>query len=385
MSKRGENITKRKDGRWEARVIKGYDCDGKAKHFYIYGKTYSEAKRKKNEFIAGQHKNQTKGNILLSSVISDFLVEQKNRLKKSTLARYREILTIHIMPILGNMVVQDITTKTIQQFANEKIEKGKVNTTGGLSTKRVRDILSVMKLVLNYSQEQGYTNQSIRIALPRENKPSIEIFSNEEEAKLLILSVSNDDPVSIGIIIALCTGIRIGELCALQWSDVDVESRLITVNKTLLRISDLQSEKKTRVIIDTPKSKSSERQIPIPTFLCEQLKKLSPLIRSQSDYVLTLNKHFIEPSNYYVKYQNWLKKHGIERHSFHALRHTFATRAVECGMDIKSLSEILGHSDVKITLSRYVHPSMELKSVNMEKMNMYIRSQLSSHTGSSVL
>ena len=111
----------------------------------------------------------------------------------------------------------------------------------------------------------------------------------------------------------------------------------------------------------------------------ERLQLLSQQVQSPTNYVLTSSEKYIEPSNYYVRYQRWIDQCGIDSHSFHALRHTFATRAIECGMDVKTLSEILGHSDVKITLARYVHPSMELKSTNMEKINMYICSQLNSH------
>ena len=379
MSKRGENITKRKDGRWEARVIKGYDCNGKAQYHYIYGKSYSEAKNKKIEYLSGRQKNSKKDNVLFSSVLSEFLLVHKNRVKPSTLSRYQDIIKLHIDPMLGGIQVKDITTPIIQQFVNNKIENGRVDGSGGLSPKRVRDILSLVKLVLNYSQEQGYSNQNIKICLPRDKTPHIEIFSKEEEAKLLVCSINSVDPIKIGMIISLCTGIRIGELCALRWSDIDVETKLITINKTLQRISDPQAEKKTKVIIDIPKSKTSERQVPIPSFLHERLQLLSQQVQSPTNYVLTSSEKYIEPSNYYVRYQRWLDQCGIDSHSFHALRHTFATRAIECGMDVKTLSEILGHSDVKITLARYVHPSIELKSTNMEKINMYICSQLNSH------
>ena len=187
------------------------------------------------------------------------------------------------------------------------------------------------------------------------------------------------EPSKCGVIISLCTGIRIGELCALQWSDIDTEANIITINKTLQRIPDYKSANKTKIIIDSPKSKASERQIPIPSLLLEQLESIKTQIKSPNYYVLTSSEKYIEPSNYYVKYKHLLNECGIENHSFHALRHTFATRAIECGMDVKSLSEILGHSDVKVTLARYVHPSMDLKTMNMEKINIYINSQLSSH------
>ena len=380
MSKRGENITKRKDGRWEARVIKGYNCSGKALYQYIYGRTYSEAKNKKNDYLAGQSKKSYKKDLILfSSVLSEFLICQQNKVKTSTLARYQEIINLHIMPTFGNMQIMEITAQMIELFANKKIENGRVDGNGGLSPKRVRDILSVLKLVFAYAQDQGYISQNIKFSMPRINKPHIEIFSKEDEVRLLSYSINNLEPSKCGVIISLCTGIRIGELCALQWSDIDTEANIITINKTLQRIPDYKSANKTKIIIDSPKSKASERQIPIPSLLLEQLESIKTQIKSPNYYVLTSSEKYIEPSNYYVKYKHLLNECGIENHSFHALRHTFATRAIECGMDVKSLSEILGHSDVKVTLARYVHPSMDLKTMNMEKINIYINSQLSSH------
>lgn len=377
MSKHGENITKRKDGRWEARVIKGYTCNGKAQYHYIYGRSYSDAKQKKNDYIAGQQvKSQKKNNVLFSAVLSEFMIYQKNKVKKSTFARYRDIIELHIMPFFGDMQLQELTSQAIEQFSNLKIESGRLDGKGGLSPKRVRDILSVIKIVLDYSQKQGYMKHTIKFSLPRNNSSHSEILSKEEETKLLSYSIDYLDSSTIGVMISLCTGIRIGELCALRWSDVDTRTNLIKINKTLQRIPDSQSNKKTRIIIDTPKSKSSERQIPIPSILLEQLQLIKPTINSETDYILTSSNKYIEPSNYYRKYRHLLNRCGIEKHSFHVLRHTFATRAIECGMDIKTLSEILGHSDVKITLSRYVHPSVELKCSNMEKMNLYYRSQL---------
>ena len=380
MSKRGENITKRKDGRWEARVIRGYDCNGKALYHYIYGRTYSEAKSKKNEYLVGQLKKTNKNDLVLfSSILSDFLIYQQNKVKTSTLARYRDIINLHIMPAFGNMQIRELNSQMIELFANTKIENGRLDGNGGLSPKRVRDILSVIKLVFAYAQDQGYISQIVKFSMPRIDKPHVEIFSKDDEMRLISYFMNNLEPSKCGVIISLCTGIRIGELCALQWSDVDTESNIITINKTLQRIPDLKANNKTKVIIESPKSKASERQIPIPALLHEQLESIKPQTNSPNYYVLSSSEKYIEPSNYYVKYQRWLNECGIENHSFHALRHTFATRAIECGMDVKSLSEILGHSDVKVTLARYVHPSMEQKSTNMEKMNVYIRSQLVRH------
>lgn len=379
MPRRGENITKRKDGRWEARIIKGYTCEGKALYTYIYGKSYAEAKQKKLNYIVDREAIvQCNKNILFSAVLADFLLYQQNRVKDSTYARYKNIVDLHIVPFLGDYKINELTSHQIEIFSKEKLVNGRIDGKGSLSPKRVRDILSILKLAISYAQDQGYIEKSIKFSLPKVKSQQIEILSKEEEIKLMGFIINNLDTSKIGVIISLCTGMRIGELCALKWSDIDLESNIININKTLQRLPDYNSTKKTKIVISEPKSKSSERQIPIPEILLDILFKTKQTKNLIDDYVLTSNMHYIEPSNYYVKYQHWLQECGIPSRSFHALRHTFATRAVESGMDIKSLSEILGHSDVKITLSRYVHPSLEMKHNNMNKYNVYICSQLNS-------
>lgn len=331
---------------------------------------------KNGKVPAEQIQEQQPGEILFSSVLSELLICRQSNVKASTLARYREIIRLHLRPAFGNVRVREINTQMIEKFANEKMEQGRPDSAKALSPKRVRDILSVIKLALAYAKEQGYISHAIHFSMPRTETPHIDIFSKEDEARLLSYLVEHCDPARCGVLLSLCTGLRIGEMCALQWSDIDIKCNTIHIRKTLQRIPDPKAEHKTKIIIESPKTRAGERAIPIPAFLREPLRAIRPRGNASDSYVLTAGPKFIEPSNYYAKYKRWLHECGIKAHSFHALRHTFATRAVECGMDIKTLSEILGHSDVKITLARYVHPSMELKSLNMKKMNAYLCGQL---------
>lgn len=379
MAKKGENITKRKDGRWEARVIKGYNNDGKALYKYIYAKTYTEVRKKRNEYSVDCNitENYKNGKVIMSAILDDFLTFQKNRVKESTFTRYCDIVSLHIKPELGDIQVGRLTTKLIDAFINKKIESGRIDKKGGLSAKRVHDIISVLKLSLIFAQDKcGYNVPNIKYTLPKISTTKNKVLSKDDEAKLLIYITDNIDSMKSGVLISLCTGIRIGELCALKWSDIDFNSNLIFINKTLQRIPDMTNTAKTKINISSPKSAAGVRYVPIPNILKNYLMQIHENVKSDDSYVLTSTKKYIEPSNYYLKYQEWLKCCGIQKFSFHTLRHTFATRAIECGMDTKTLSEILGHSDVKITLSKYVHPSIEMKYCNMEKINKYICSRL---------
>ena len=377
MSKRGENITKRKDGRWEARVLKGYYQDGRALYKSLYAPSYSEAKRKKTEYMAlfnlkGINKNNDNG--IFDTVLSLFLQYKKYQVKESTFACYTNIIDRHIRPALGVIKIRNLDSIVIERFIDEKLKNGKINNSGGLSRKTVKDILTVLSLVLKYANKIGLMNISqIHYSLPKIEKEEIEIFTAEEETIITNFAVSSNNFQKFGVCLALYTGLRIGEICALQWENIDLENSLIFVKSTLMRITntDRKSKQKTKIIIDTPKTVAGKRVIPIPSFLLPKLYELYGEHKKKRDFFLTGTTKYIEPSNYYVKYQKWLRKMNLKEHSFHALRHTFATRCVESGFDIKTLSEVLGHADVNITLNRYVHSSLDLKRTNMEKLSMF--------------
>ncbi|MGN1087293.1 MAG: site-specific integrase, partial [Porcipelethomonas sp.] len=176
----------------------------------------------------------------------------------------------------------------------------------------------------------------------------------------------NPNRTTLGIALSMSTGIRIGELCALQWNEIDLKKSILTVRKTMQRIQTYESHEKTKIIIAEPKSLCSRREIPLPQFLCDTLRNFR---RNNNCFLLSgESERFVEPRALSYTFKKYVKECGLKNVNFHALRHTFATRCVESGFDIKTLSEILGHSSVKITLDRYVHSSMELKRKNMEKL-----------------
>ena len=232
----------------------------------------------------------------------------------------------------------------------------------------MRDIVTKLKEIINFYEEEHNTKLNIKkMSLPKLNKKEIQILSNKEKQKLEKYCIQQNDLKSLGILICLNTGLRVGEVCALRWENVDFETRRIHVEKTIERIYSKEGNK-TIVIIDTPKSMTSIRTIPINSKLYNILKQMRGKCK-KTDFVLTgLSDHYVEPRNYQYNFKKILKKSQIKRYKFHTLRHTFATNCIEAGMDIKSLSEILGHADVSITLNIYVHSSDKTKRKYLEKI-----------------
>ena len=185
------------------------------------------------------------------------------------------------------------------------------------------------------------------------------------------------DSYALGVLLTLYTGLRIGELCALRFCDIDLEEGLLEVNGTMLRIRETRPNgpARTRLLIDVPKTRSSKRKIPLSQFFVTEISALRRRAGRATDYLLTASEQFIEPRNYYERYQRMLREAGLPSHSFHALRHTFATRCIENGLDPKSVSELLGHANVRITLERYVHPSLEGKRKFLERFSPANRGQ----------
>lgn len=376
MGRRGENIRKRKDGRWEARIITGYAPDGKAKYRSLYGRTYLEAKEKRNDYLSnspGCQKNsaavrQPARKITVGQVMQEWLYSRKESVKESTYAHYTNLLEKHILPQLGEICLLSLTAEHINRFLREKLYCGRLDGKGGLSPKTVADIRSILVLGLEYAGQQHYpcTVES-KIFAPKSRRSSMKVLSRKEQAKLEQYLCQHPDPVGLGILTALYGGVRIGELCALKWGDIYFDNGTVQISKTVIRIRNVEDdpEKKTRLLVSAPKTESSVRLVPLPSFIMEYLLKY----RQSSDrFLLTGTKNGMEPRICLCKYKQILEKAGLESFTFHTLRHTFATRCIESGFDAKSLSEILGHANVNTTLRNYVHPSIELKKRQMERL-----------------
>lgn len=367
MGRKGENIYKRKDGRWEARYIKGYSVSGKICYGYCYGKTYREAKRKVNYarsmFLYRKPVQDKEGKKYFSAYCDEWLILKRSRVKESTYVKYEATLEKHIKPAFERYEPEMISEMNVEQFAYELLHLK------NLSAKTVKDILSVLHAVLDYARRQDSQLASIVISYPKESYKERRVLSCEEQECFVKYLNTEMDPCKFGVFLALMTGLRLGEICALRWSDISLAEGTLYVRHTMqrLRDTDTMRTKKTKVVISLPKSEQSMRVIPLNAGILELCRKWKP--KEEEAFVLTGRKDvYLEPRVVQYRMKHYTEMCGLEGVHFHTLRHSFATRCVEAGFEIKSLSEILGHSSTNITLGCYVHSSLELKRKNMEKL-----------------
>ena len=369
MAKRGKNIYLRKDGRWEGRYSKG-KTNGKTQYGYIFGKTFEEVETRISEIASPALELSITSKTSFESISEEWLEAQKPQLKASSVAKYTNILASYLIPRFGKKPVVTITRGEVMMFSRELLVTGGVKS-NGLSPKTVNSILSVMKSIFVYAdREKGHHVADIKdISVKQPQKP-MRILSRAEQQRLSSYLCNNPTPCHLGILLCLYTGLRIGEICAMKWKDICINEQYLYVHQTMQRIQTGSSTKgKTEIVILPPKSECSIRRIPIPSDILHLL--LSASAQKQGDaFLLTGMVHsFIEPRCLENRFKAVTTKCNISNVNFHALRHTFATRCVELGFDVKSLSEILGHASVNITMNRYVHPSMELKQKNMNLLS----------------
>lgn len=362
MARHGENIRKRKDGRWEGRYIESYSNNGKSCYRSIYGTTYAEVREKLKSY-KNLELQSVKFRIDITTLCQEWLDSKEDSIKQSTYTKYRSCIEKHIVPYFKNMKVVYLTSQHIKDFMIDK---------SCLSPKTQHDLLSQIIQILKYGQSQSYIGffDFNSLKYPKIIKSDLPTLKSTEVTKLVRYLQSIHEIQKIGVLLSLFMGIRLGELCALKWNDINLYKETIYINKTMQRLTDFKeySHTKTKIVIDAPKSQKSIREIPIPSFLLELLKEFKTY---ENTYVLTGTTEYIEPRTYQNIFKRYLKECRIDDINFHALRHTFATKSIEQGCDIKSLSEILGHSSVKFTLERYVHPSVEHKKMNLEKLEIF--------------
>jgi len=375
MPKTGKNIYKRKDGRWEGRYIKKRNAGGKIVYGSVYGKTCAEAKQRLTLFAAGEPipaplPPPVTNNIAFADVAEQWLAVISLKVKASTYAGYVTALGIHILPWFGNHKIHGLTAVDIGLFAKNKLENGRADGTGGLSPKTVHDILSIIKSIGDFACKENIITDGFAITYPKQQQPNMRVLSLGEQSSLETVLKSDMDIHKLGILLCLYTGLRIGELCALRWCDISPDFGTLSVRHTLQRVKNIgNGGGKTKILIDTPKSPRSVRDIPIPKFLSPYLQSF---IRENHTYFLsTEDIAIMEPRSMQNHFARSVKTANIAAANYHSLRHTFATRSIEAGMDIKSLSEILGHANVNITLNRYVHSSFDQKRQGMNKLEQY--------------
>lgn len=370
MPRKGENIYKRKDGRWEGRFIKQRTSDV-AKYGYIYGKSYLEVK-KKLEFEKVQCYQEANVQkvveqvVLFKEICELWLADIRPSIKESSYIRYRNIISTYIIMPLGDIATSSIDYALLSSYVSELLSTGGKKETG-LSRKTVADILAVIKAILKYASRCKYVVDlsAMNVAVKQKNTP-VKTLETTDYKRLIEYLQNEPNLLNQGILICAFTGIRIGELCALTWGDFSFEKKILHIHKTMQRLQTLDGSNKTTIQITAPKSQCSVRDIPIPDILMPYLNKSE----NKNAYILSGNSvHYVEPRTMQNYFKRILKLCNIENANFHILRHTFATQCIELGFDIKSLSKILGHANVNITLNRYVHPSMYLKQQNMNKLS----------------
>ena len=281
--------------------------------------------------------------------------------KSSTIAVYTLHLENHLLPKFGNK--KTLQEQEVQDFVLECLRKG-------LSLKTVKDMLIVLKMVIKFGAKHGWLHyQDWSIKYPTEQKSKeLEVLSISHQKKLMQYVTDNFTFRNLGIYICLSTGMRIGEVCALKWSDIDIGTETIHVNRTIERIYIIEGdERRTELVIGSPKTKNSIREIPISK---ELMKLIRPLKKLMNDdyFVITNEAKPTEPRTYRNYYKQLLKQLGIPDLKFHGLRHSFATRCIESQCDYKTVSVILGHANISTTLNLYVHPNMDQKKKCINKM-----------------
>lgn len=299
--------------------------------------------------------------ILYKDWIYEWLLEKKEYIKESTYANYSNNIFNHIIPKLGNYYLNDLNHKVIQDFLLDLYKNGRKDNNGGLAEKTIKDITIIVKGSIKKGiNENKIKHIELTFNYPKDNKENkLYVLTKREQNKITNYVLENISSRNVGLLISLYSGIRIGELCALKWEDIDFKKNCLNINKTIQRVYIKGKDKNTsKVIITTPKTKNANREIPINKDFLEILKKVKS---NKEHYVLSGSEKYIEPRTYRKYFNKVLNGLKIKHLNFHSLRHTFATNCISLGVDYKTVSELLGHANVNITLNLYVHPRYSQK------------------------
>ena len=372
------NIRQRPDGRWEVRITLGIDfATGQSKRISKYAATREEAVKLLHQL---SYIRDTRPRDFQNMTLGEWLdlcleVYMKNSLKQSTYVSYEGYIRNHLKPSLGNVQLRDLTPRLLQQFYNYKAE-------AGLAPKTIVNINLFLHKALVFAVGEGYiaVNPTEMINLPHGSKPQIEILNRDEQTRLIQCSYHHRYGVFVRLV--LFTGLRLGELLGLRWEDIDMQYGVLHVRRTLNRLNKVQraaNEASTEIVIQSPKSENSVRSIPLIPAVLQDLQSWRALQKQEqaemgdryveSGFVVT-NPYggYVEPRTFKDYYEQMLVQSGLRHFTFHALRHTFASRAMEQKMDAKTLSVILGHYSVSFTLDTYAHVLEDYKREGMALM-----------------
>lgn len=285
--------------------------------------------------------------------------------KHRTIERYSEIINIHLIPSVGELELQELTPIILQKYISELLKCGNKRTRDGLSSSAVNSIITVIQNSLQTAYNLRYIDDMVgdKLKRPKMVEKQVECFSLVEQKKIEQAVKESPKPHMIGVLICLYTGLRIGELLALEWSDIDFSNGTLMVDKTCHYGKNREGQYVR--IVDSPKTETSIRLIPLPKQIVPMLKEHKKI---STPLVISKNGKGISNRTYQRNFESLLKSLNIKHRGFHALRHTFATRALECGMDVKTLSELLGHKSPAVTLKKYAHTFLIHKKEMMNRL-----------------
>ena len=367
MAKRGENIHKRKDGRWEGRYIKSRTPDGKACWGYIYGQSYAAVKQallyKKAE--VGFYRLSSSG-LTFFELAENWLHSVKPGIKESTYAHYHYTLHKYLLPMLGDFSVESLNEE-LMEHALEAIITATGTKHQPLGHSSAKECLSMLRRICKYAVHLHLMRPvEIRVALPQEKPQTTKPLTPAEQNQLCAYILANPSPRKVGILLGIESGLRIGEICGLKWSDFDLNSGTVQINRTVIRISCGNGH--TKVVIQTPKTRTSHREIPLSKHILVVLRKLHSAFPSNAWFLSGNDQKPVEPRCYRKSLKAYLRQASVHLVRPHTLRHTFATTCLQARCDIKTLSELLGHSNPSITLKRYVHSDLKLKRQEINRI-----------------
>ena len=368
MARHGENIRKRADGRWEGRYPIYSEEKGRKLYRSVYGGSYKEVKEKLAQRNSCPQKTAERtgevwsqdpnfhGKILFTDAAEEWFAEVRKSKKQSTYIKYMLIYSNHLEKPFSNMELNKIT----DSLAAEKFS-------GPLSNSTRKSIYCVLNQILKFaSRKYSFLVPNLKNPVLESCCKPVEVLTRTEQGRLLSSLYSETDLFKTAILLCLYTGLRLGELCALKWSDIDFENGLVKVSSTVQRLYIEGEETKTGLLETSPKSEFSRREIPLSSAVADKIVGF----KNRKTYVFGGMKP-VEPRTMQNHFKKIIREAGLPDKNFHILRHTFATNCVEGGTDVKSLSEILGHSDVQITLNRYVHPSMDTKRRYIDSLSAF--------------
>lgn len=368
MSRRGENIYKRKDKRWEGRYIKGRKNNGKIKYGYIYGKTYKEVKLKLYPYkMQYQMIQETQGtsSIMMLVWANEWLSDIEKTVKTSTYNGYSYKVFKYIIPYIGEIPLNEINDTLL----NDMVAAWEEN---NLSPSSIKVIFRLVNNCLEKAVENGLLlkNPAEKVVLPKESFKKVGALNMDEQKLLEKAALDKLDGIGLAVLLGLRTGLRIGEIAALKWENIDFQRGIIRIEKTLQRIPIKSAEYKTKIIIDKVKTRASNRIIPMSDSVKEWLSNRQ--LKTKNNFVLSSNEKPCEPRLITYHFHQIREIAGLKHIHFHQLRHTFATRCLETRANAVSVSSLLGHSSIKMTLDTYADSMIEERVATIKNMETYV-------------